>query len=255
MRLSLLFGLPILLLLILIMSTPPPTPSSSLAHRHVTSVRSARRGAMAPIYCGPRSPRASSGRRPLQDVGNMGPARDAHLADVDRDLADVDREHRVLRDADRERQQALQETPSRRRRRIPNENRQSSPTPGPSRPRVQAAPQGLLTPAATNADAARRDEPNARSLAQQRRRQREAEARERPLPQENPRATAQRERRQREADARLANTGPVAPPNPPNARAAAQIARRERERQQRENGQLLTPPATRDRAPAPRMSF
>ncbi|KAJ7429281.1 hypothetical protein B0H11DRAFT_1945397 [Mycena galericulata] len=273
MRLTLLAWLGVFLFLLLKMTSPPPTPSPSLAHRRETGVRNARRCAMSPVYSRARSPRHSPGRRALLDISNRQRENEARPGSPSADL-----ERSALRHADRDRQLALELTPSRRRRRVPNENRALSPTPGPSRPRVEA-PQGLQTPPATNAptrsgiqraapsnarseaqrERRRREaeqrllngpqasgEPNARSAAQRERRRREAEGRQGPdAPQPNARANAQRQRRQREAAEREGNAPRDA--NPPTARAAAQRARRERERQQRANGQLLTPPATQAR--------
>jgi hypothetical protein len=115
-------------------ATPPPTPSSYLAQRRVPGVRLARQNAMSPIYGRTRSPRASTRRNALQDMSNQGPRGNLPLSSS----PSLEAECLAARNADRDRQLALQETPSRRRRRIPNENRPGSPTPGASRPRAQA---------------------------------------------------------------------------------------------------------------------
>ncbi|KAJ7193497.1 hypothetical protein B0H12DRAFT_1332029, partial [Mycena haematopus] len=181
---------------------------------------------MSPMYSRERSPRRSAGRRALLDISNRQRESEARPLSPSLDL-----ECSALRHADCDRQLAQELTPSRRRRRVPNENRALSPTPGPSRPRGEAL-QGLQTPSATNAPARseipRATPSNARSEAQRERRRREAQQRSLNSPQtagqQNAQSTAQRERRQREAEGRQ---GPAAPQ--PNARADAQRRRRQRE--------------------------
>ncbi|KAJ6570661.1 hypothetical protein B0H10DRAFT_2237774 [Mycena sp. CBHHK59/15] len=86
-----------------------------------------------------RSPYASphrrhlQGRSPFQDLGNF--LSGAQGQDAGVGLSSLERERSSLRDAERARQAALQETPSRRHCRIPTqrqeqENRAGSPTPG-----------------------------------------------------------------------------------------------------------------------------
>jgi hypothetical protein len=103
----------------------PPSPPSSLAQRCERGIRQARVYASIAPY---RSPRRQPGASPLRDIQNVprvqhGPG--------------VEEQRSIQRDADRERQLALQETPSRRRRRIPearDENRAPLPTPVAQRP-------------------------------------------------------------------------------------------------------------------------
>ncbi|KAJ7850355.1 hypothetical protein B0H13DRAFT_1905717 [Mycena leptocephala] len=107
--------------LILSMSSPS---SSSLAHCHERSVRGARNAAMESLYASPRRHRLAA--NPFQEVGNLPRVTLPRFPPLDQERA-------ALRDADRERQEALQETPSRRYRRVPRreeENRAVSPTPG-----------------------------------------------------------------------------------------------------------------------------
>lgn len=269
MHLPLLACLGVLLLLFLNMCVPfhlylhysdeEPRPMlSSMAQRHVTSARMARNAAMSPIYSGSRSPRSSPGRRPLQDVSNRD--NDAHP-----DSGSLERQRSVLRSTDCERQFALQFTPSRRERRVPNENRPASLTLGPSRPRIHASDvhlfsqdiyymlivtQGLLTPPTMNQEGA---------AGERRRRECEAEERRRnaqqgPTAPRDARATGQQERHRREAEERRRNAqqGPTAPTDTcatgqqerrrreaearrASAEQGSQRARRQRERQQREN--------------------
>ncbi|KAJ7925676.1 hypothetical protein B0H13DRAFT_1862933 [Mycena leptocephala] len=144
--------------LILSMSSPS---SSSLAHRHERSVRGARNAAMESPYASPRRHRLAA--NPFQDVGNLPRVTLPRLPSLDQERA-------ALRDADRERQQALQETPSRRYRRVPRreeENRAVSPTPGLRR---AVPPSGLATPPDSQAPPA---VANKRALAQRARRDRE----------------------------------------------------------------------------------
>ncbi|KAJ7628200.1 hypothetical protein DFH06DRAFT_1442097 [Mycena polygramma] len=169
MHLPLLGWLCIGLFLLIKMVSPPPTPSSSLAHRRVTGVRNARVRAMSPMYQGQRSPRAFG--QVLQDIRNVLPNSAAPSAS-----SSLEDERLALRNADRDRQLALQETPSRRRRRVPDENRAGSPTPGPSGRRVQQRV-GLQTPPATRTEETAVQRGTARSVAQRARRQQEADAR------------------------------------------------------------------------------
>ncbi|KAJ7887712.1 hypothetical protein B0H13DRAFT_1888755 [Mycena leptocephala] len=104
--------------LILSMSSPS---SSSLAHRHERSVRGARNAAMESPYASPRRHRLAA--NPFQEVGNLPRVTLPRFPPLDQERA-------ALRDADHERQEALQETPSRRYRRVPRreeENRAVSP--------------------------------------------------------------------------------------------------------------------------------
>jgi hypothetical protein len=119
--------------------TPPPTASSSsLTHRRTTGIRHARDSMM-------QSPSQSPRRRRLEHAGIPSPLRDAsnclHYPPAENPNAgsSSEQEHAELRELQRERHAALQETPSRRRRRIPGqtENRVPSPTPGPSQARQQ----------------------------------------------------------------------------------------------------------------------
>ncbi|KAJ7697200.1 hypothetical protein B0H17DRAFT_1130507 [Mycena rosella] len=222
--------LDLLALLISHMAPSLPTPPFSLAHRHTTSVRDARHGAMSLSYAVPcRSP--THPRAPFLDIANEV----SHIqnAPSTRPVSpSFDRASVSFRDADRERQLALQESPSRQRHRIPgasgDENwssspaagtRSSSPTPGASNSRV-ARPLiphlGLQTPPATETTTA--PVPSAQSLAQRARRQREAAA-----------------RREREAAAGpMANAAPGPPAENINRYSAAQQERREHERRERE---------------------
>ncbi|KAJ7862801.1 hypothetical protein B0H14DRAFT_3610827 [Mycena olivaceomarginata] len=219
--------LALLLLLLRMQPTPPSSsPSSSLAQRHPRRVREARSIAMAPLY---HVPRMSPNRRALHDISNR---RTVDASAPSRSSSpSLDSQRSVMRDADRERQLALQETPSRRRRREPrpreDENqRPTSPTPGASTsrrpvPQQRPGPSGLQTPPTTTVA------PNAaRVLAQQRRREREAaakaagnpvvpaQARQPPGAEVNRRAVAQQQRREREAQDRLQQP---AQPRPPEA--------------------------------------
>lgn len=106
-----------------------------MVHRCVSSVRNARRTAMSPLYSGLCSPRSSPQRRPLRDLGNA--QHENNENNTPPDSSALDQAFSDARNADREHQRlALQEL-SRRQRRVPNENHVTSPTPGPSRPRVQ----------------------------------------------------------------------------------------------------------------------
>ncbi|KAJ7706676.1 hypothetical protein B0H17DRAFT_1125528 [Mycena rosella] len=206
----------LLVLLISHMAPSLPTPPSSLAHRHTTFVRDARHGAMTPSYAVPRrSP--THPRAPFRDIANEV----SHIqnAPSTRPVSpSLDPARSSFRDADRERQLALQESPSRRRRRIPgasgDENwssspavgtRSSSPTPGASTSRVARTPPDTETTTAPV--------PSAQSLAQRARRQRKAGA-----------------QREREAAAGpMANAAPGPPAENINRYSAAQQERRERE--------------------------
>ncbi|KAJ7495990.1 hypothetical protein B0H11DRAFT_1910265 [Mycena galericulata] len=117
----------ILGVLCFLMLTPPPTASSSsLAQRRTTGVREARNNALRSPYQSPRQRRLghADGRSPLRDVGNI------HCQNSTAGPS-LEQERSGLREAERQRQAALQETPSRRRRRIPGQaqNREPSPTP------------------------------------------------------------------------------------------------------------------------------
>ncbi|KAK7046503.1 hypothetical protein R3P38DRAFT_2765320 [Favolaschia claudopus] len=118
----------------------PTRPSSSSLRVHANSqIRQARTLANAPPYRSPQrcSPDKDAGARPLRPVLGTRPNGDPES-------------HRAAnRSDDRERQLALQETPSRRRRRIPgqqDENRAPSPTPNPRRPLAQPNFAGVGTP-------------------------------------------------------------------------------------------------------------
>ncbi|KAJ7698998.1 hypothetical protein B0H17DRAFT_1049896 [Mycena rosella] len=169
-----LFRVILLDLLLTITLMAPPTPgstSSSLARRWEPSVREARRDAMQAPYASPRRRRllgSAAGGGPFQDFSNF------VLGTQDQGLSagasSLERERSDLRDAERERHISLEETPSRRRRRIPTreeeENRAVSPTPGSQRVVAQ-----LGTPLDTQAPPA-----NNCVLAQHKRREREAAA-------------------------------------------------------------------------------
>ncbi|KAJ7795501.1 hypothetical protein B0H13DRAFT_1934897 [Mycena leptocephala] len=154
--------------LILSMSSPS---SSSLAHRLERSVRGARNAAMESPYASPRRHRLAA--NPFQEIGNVLRVQGQSSSG----LPSLDQERAALRDADRERQQALQETPSRRYRRVPRreeeENQAVSPTPGLRRavPQLGLAtpPDSQVPPAVTNkralAQHARRDRENAAKTA------------------------------------------------------------------------------------------
>ncbi|KAJ7798887.1 hypothetical protein B0H14DRAFT_2617521 [Mycena olivaceomarginata] len=132
---------PLLVALSTLLATMSPlSPPSSLAQRCERGIRQARVYASIAPY---RSPRRQPGASPLRDIQNVprvqhGPG--------------VEERRSIQRDADRERQLALQETPSRRRRRIPearDENRAPSPTPVARRPVPQPVFAGVGTPPAT----------------------------------------------------------------------------------------------------------
>lgn len=78
------------------------------------------------------SPRLRRAARPFGDLTNVFSG--VQLAAVAGSSSSLERERMAVRGAERERQESLQETPSRRRRRIPaqreQENRAGSPTPG-----------------------------------------------------------------------------------------------------------------------------
>ncbi|KAF8130018.1 hypothetical protein K438DRAFT_1788907 [Mycena galopus ATCC 62051] len=120
----------------------PPGSSSSLPQRTERHIRQARDRANAGPYVSPRSqtrplPRPLAQRQLLRPlVQNPLPR-----ALAPRPNGDVESQRTAHRDAERERQLELQETPSRRRRRIPqnrtdDENRAPSPTPA-ARRRVE----------------------------------------------------------------------------------------------------------------------
>ncbi|KAF8147178.1 hypothetical protein K438DRAFT_1780263 [Mycena galopus ATCC 62051] len=180
-------------LLLLKMAPSPPTPPPSLPHRHRTSVRDARQNAMLPLYAVPRV-LPNHRQPPFQDIGSrIHPVQDASSLDEARpSTPSLDSARATLRDADREQQLALQETPSQCRRRIPaphndeNSHRSTSPTPGASTSHAVQHPSGLQTPRLTPAAS------NARSQVQQLRRQREAAAQ--PVAQRNSPPEVNRER-------------------------------------------------------------
>ncbi|KAJ7900896.1 hypothetical protein B0H13DRAFT_1883200 [Mycena leptocephala] len=196
-----------------IMSPPSASPSSSLPQRRERHIRQARVYANIAPY---RSPRREPGIAPLRNIRN---------APAVQHGPELEQHHSAQRDADWERQLALQETPSRRRRRLPerrDENRAPSPTLIARRPLPQPVFAGAGTPPATQQAPL---PPNRHTLAQQARRERE-----------------------RQAAAAAVQAAPQAPQAPPpTRREAAQRARREREqhaREERAQQQLLTPPAT-----------
>ncbi|KAK6996326.1 hypothetical protein R3P38DRAFT_2800029 [Favolaschia claudopus] len=232
------------ILLVFSMQPTPPSSSSpsspSLADRQTRRSRDARNAAMSPPYRVPRLPgRVSPGRRAFQDISNSQQQGSRESGTQSSDSSSVDNQRASQRDADCQRQLALQETPSRRRRREPqrlNEENQrpTSPTPGPSTARRQinrpANASGLQTPPATA-----QEQPNRRAAGQQ-------------LCQSCTKhgISGAVNGQQR------ANGQPPPPPPPPqnpapSRRSEAQRARRERERQQRENGHLPTPPPTQRR--------
>ncbi|KAJ7021409.1 hypothetical protein C8F04DRAFT_1195533 [Mycena alexandri] len=215
-----------------LMLSPPPTASSSLAQRRTSGARQARNTALRSPYQSPREHRLHrvNGASPLRDVTNIPQAENAAAG------PSLERERADLRNAERERQAALQETPSRGRRRIPGqaENRAASPTSGGSRIQdtlfiVLQRPLGLATPPASNVNAGSSNTnaapaPTARTLAQRARREREAAARvggaTNAAPAPNARTLAQRARRDREAAAGAAGAPPAANPaqHPPPAK-------------------------------------
>ncbi|KAJ7161539.1 hypothetical protein C8R46DRAFT_1037867 [Mycena filopes] len=208
----------VILSLILMQPTPPSSSPSSLAQRSPRRARDARHAAMAPPYLGSRSPN----RRTLQNISNTSRGPTNIPGPSQRPLSPtLDSQRASFRDADRERQLALQDTPSRRRRRVPRrqdeENeRPVSPTPGASTSRRAGmnARSGSPTPGASTSRNA--GTLNARSgLA-------------------TPRASTSQGLQQ-------PGTGLQTPPaTVPSAQALGQQRRRERERQER---------AERDRAP------
>ncbi|KAJ7443351.1 hypothetical protein B0H11DRAFT_2204239 [Mycena galericulata] len=228
-----------------------PSPSSSfapssLAHRNERRIRQARiRANLAPY----RSPPRLYAGLPLQDVGN---APSARL------VGDLESHRTALRGADREQQLALQDTPSRRRRRIPanragDENRAPSPTPAVRRYIAQPVFAGVGTPP----DSQRLSlPPNKRSLGQQRRQERERQAAaapqvsqpEQPHAPENRCEAGQRRRRERERREREDRER--------HAQENQQQLRVEREQHEQagqgrnHDNQLLTPPATHRREQA-----
>ncbi|KAJ7458662.1 hypothetical protein B0H11DRAFT_2317756 [Mycena galericulata] len=115
-------------------SPSSPSETSSLAHRNERRIRQARIHANLAPYRSP--PRLYAGL-PLHDVGNAPSARP---------VGDLESHRAAHRGADREQQLALQDTPSRRRRRIPanrtDENRAPSPTPAVRRHIAQASNDG-----------------------------------------------------------------------------------------------------------------
>ncbi|KAJ7205912.1 hypothetical protein B0H12DRAFT_1159982 [Mycena haematopus] len=197
----------LLLLWALILSTSSPS-SSSLAHRHERSVRGVRNAAMESPYAGCASPRRRcSAANPLRDVGNL-----LRVQGQAAGIPSLDQERDALCDADRARQQALQEMPSQRHRRVPRredeENRAVSPTLGARR---AVPPLGLVTPADSQV-------PSAAA---------------------NKRASVKRARHDREnaAKAAAASAGPstsraTTAPVPASARSLGQLARSQREREQ-----------------------
>ncbi|KAJ7632875.1 hypothetical protein FB45DRAFT_1148099 [Roridomyces roridus] len=189
-----------------------PSSSSSLAQRGGRQIRQARNDANAPPY----RPVAPS-RMPLQAIENVVPE------------SSRESERAAQRDADRERQQALQLTPSRRHRRTPqrlDENGALAPTPAARRPFPQPNFSGVGTPPDSQLPQSNEEQRERRNAAQQARRQ---------------------QQKQRETAA------PDDPAHPPSAREIGQRVRRERERLQREGAaqQLLTPPTTQPGPPGP----
>ncbi|KAJ7691809.1 hypothetical protein B0H17DRAFT_1049146 [Mycena rosella] len=111
------------LVLIILMLSPTPGPSSSpLPRRHKPNVREARHEAM----------QESGAPGPFQDLSNLLPGTQGQGSVPC--TSSLERERSELRDAERERQILLLETPSRRHCRVPGqheegENRAPSPTP------------------------------------------------------------------------------------------------------------------------------
>ncbi|KAJ6522623.1 hypothetical protein B0H10DRAFT_2249903 [Mycena sp. CBHHK59/15] len=132
--------LALLAFLILAMPAQPLSPPSSIVQRRTPSERDARRNAMEAPYAIPR--RSPTGpRAPLGNIGNQPQrVRDEPSSSSRPASPLLDSSRASFREADRARQKALQETPSRRRRRLPrpvnDENRSSSPTPGASTSRA-----------------------------------------------------------------------------------------------------------------------
>ncbi|KAJ6475516.1 hypothetical protein C8R45DRAFT_1010261 [Mycena sanguinolenta] len=132
---------------------PPPLKSSSgLPQRPDHHIRQARDRANAAPYLSSR--RQSSAN--AHAAGTSWPVAPRPLPPRPRPLAprpngDLESQHTAQRDADRDQQLAQQETPSRRRRRIPenragDENRALSPTPAPHRRVQQPVFAGAGTP-------------------------------------------------------------------------------------------------------------
>ncbi|KAJ7239473.1 hypothetical protein C8J57DRAFT_1245904 [Mycena rebaudengoi] len=120
---------------------PTPLPSgstSSLVQRNPRTIHEARMNASGSPYRSP-SRRRPDARSPLQNIGNNFSA-GTQGGSGGCGEPSLEQERSALREAERERYAALQDTPSRRNRRIPghhggNQNRPVSPTPGPSRRR------------------------------------------------------------------------------------------------------------------------
>ncbi|KAJ6528582.1 hypothetical protein B0H19DRAFT_1274798 [Mycena capillaripes] len=134
----------ILGVLCIVMLTPLPTASSSpLAQCRTSGVLQARNNAIRSPYQSPRDQRANALRSPLRSVLNIPrpQVRDTTAGPT------IEQERSDVREAERKRQAALQETPSRRRRRVPGqtENHAPSPTLGASQAQ-QMRPLGLATP-------------------------------------------------------------------------------------------------------------
>ncbi|KAJ7437679.1 hypothetical protein B0H11DRAFT_2206470 [Mycena galericulata] len=227
-----------------------PSPSSSsapssLAHRNERRIRQARIHANLAPYRSP--PRLYVGL-PLHNVANAPSARP---------VGDLESHRAAHRGADRE-QLALQDTPSRRRRRIPanragDENRAPSPTPAVCRYIAQPVFAGVGTPPDSQRPSL---PPNKRSLGQQRRQEREHQAAaaaqvsqpEQLHAPENRREAGQRRRRERERREREDRER--------HAQENQQQLRVEREQHEQagqgrnHDNQLLTPPATHRREQA-----
>ncbi|KAJ6582758.1 hypothetical protein B0H10DRAFT_1954253 [Mycena sp. CBHHK59/15] len=146
-------------------SSPGPSRSSSLPQRAERQIRQARQLANIAPYSSPR-----------RHVANAPPLRVL----APRPNGDLESQRAVHRDADRERQLALQETPSRRRRRMPDcqagdENRAPSPTPV-ARPRIE---QPVFAGVGTPPNSQRPLPPDKRTVARRARSERERQERER----------------------------------------------------------------------------
>ncbi|KAK6980548.1 hypothetical protein R3P38DRAFT_3235414 [Favolaschia claudopus] len=195
---------------------PLPTPTSPpLAHRTTRSIRQTRHSAMQPSYSNSpgRRPVNAAGRAPFQNIANL---QEGVVCWSNKGPFVEMRSGRGT--------PLLQETPSRRRRRVPqasnDENRSTSPTPRSSRSFRSA--NGLPTPPDTQRSAAQRKEceqasgTNSATISE-------------PLP--TPPLTHTTPQNQASQSTATAAAGP-------SRRSLAQLARQQRERELREQAAL-----------------
>ncbi|KAJ7891124.1 hypothetical protein B0H13DRAFT_1887296 [Mycena leptocephala] len=237
-----------LVLLVKMPSPSSPSQSSSFPQRTKTHIRQARQLANIAPY------RLNPANAPLRALA-PNPNGNAPLrALAPRPNGDLESQRTAHRDADRERQLELQETPPRRRRRMPqhrvgDENRAPSPTPVARRHIEQPVFAGVGTPP----DSQRPLPPDKRAAAQRARRERERQAAAAaPVSEQRPtlQQTAQRARRERERQQREQAERQQQEQVEQQNREAERT--RERERVQPEGqraNQLLTPPATNRERP------